>query len=226
MLTIKKLTIAAVFLGAISSTALADQIHPSSHFSEGLVSVKIRGGYMMVNDSTSNNANVSDTFKFKNGFTGEAAIGYFITDHMAVEGSAGYGMTKMSVNNVPAGTTAPNKSSVGLIPITALLQYYFIPDATVSPYVGIGGSYQFATGGPSNFKVQSGAGLTGQIGFDVLFDDVWGLNTIGFNFDVKHTHDAQHNIKVSAPYTNTGNAVTVKNKMSTTTAMAGIVFQF
>jgi len=69
------------------------------------------------------------------------------------------------------------------LPPTLSLQWHFLPDSTVQPYVGVGLNYThfFDTQarGPlsgSDLKLGDSWGLAGQVGVDVKLDDRWFLN--------------------------------------------------
>ncbi len=210
----KKITTSVIFLGLLSSTALADHVHPASHESVGKFLAKIRAGYSAMDNSNSSSQNSTIAgSKLSGGYVGEVALGYHFAEHMAFEGSLGYNSAKLKITGA-----APVNTSVSIVPATALLQYYFVPEATLSPYVGLGYSYQFAFGGSNGTSVSDGGGPVGQLGFDVLFDNVIGDTTMGLNFDLKYTYKASHNIKYSGQ--------TLNNKVSTAAAAIGVTFEF
>ena len=209
---LKRARIALVLASLVSTTALADGSHATTSASGGedhLV-LKVRAGWLGVSSKT------KDVVKFKNGYTGELALGYFFTDNIAVEGSVGYGRTKIRDSNV-------GNKSVGIIPVSALVQYHFAPEASVSPYVGLGYSYQFISSGSvksaegGTLKLKNGGGVVGQIGLDIPYND-----TMGFNIDAKYTYKAKHNFKA----TEDRGSFTIKNKLSTTAVTAGVTFSF
>ena len=211
----KQITISVILLGLLSSTALADHSHPASHESIGKFLAKLRGGYSMMSSSASHNSSNSAITgsKLKGSYLGEVAIGYHFTEHMAVEGSVGYNQATLKINGA-----APVNTKINIAPVTALVQYYFVPEATLSPYIGAGYSYQIAFGGSKGTSVSNGGGPVGQLGFDVLFDDMFGSNTLGFNFDLKYTYDAAHNIKFQNHQ--------LKQKVSTVATAIGVTFEF
>ncbi len=212
----KKVTTSIIFLSLLSSTAFASPNHQASQKGVGKILVKLRGGYSAMSNSKSKQTNSAITgSKLKGSYLGELAIGYHITEHIAVEGSAGYNKASLKIN----GAT-PVSSKVNIIPATALLQYYFVPEATLSPYIGVGYSYQSTFGGAKAVSISNGGGPVGQLGFDILFDDMFGSNTVGLNFDIKYTHDASHNIKLKS------NNSKLKQKISTTAAAVGVTFEF
>lgn len=69
------------------------------------------------------------------------------------------------------------------LPPTLSVQWHFMPDSTVQPYVGIGLNYTHffdthARGaiGDANLKLEDSWGLAGQLGVDIKLDDRWFLN--------------------------------------------------
>ncbi|AZY50624.1 OmpW/AlkL family protein [Bordetella avium] len=69
------------------------------------------------------------------------------------------------------------------LPPTLSLQWHFLPDSTVQPYVGVGLNYTHffdtqargALAG-SNLKLKDSWGLAGQVGVDVKLSERWFLN--------------------------------------------------
>jgi outer membrane protein W len=221
MSIIKKTATSIIFLGLFSSTALADYAHPASHETNGKFLAKVRAGYSSMtnnNDYPASNGSLT----LKGSYLGEVALGYHFGENMAFEGSLGYNSATLSFDNAGVST----KSTISFIPATALIQYYFVPEATLSPYVGLGYSQQFVTGTTTqntpSASVESGGGLVGQFGCDVLFDNVIGDTTMGLNFDFKYIYKAKHNLKLQ---TNSGSSA-VTNKMSTATAAIGLTVEF
>lgn len=69
------------------------------------------------------------------------------------------------------------------LPPTLSLQWHFLPDSQVQPYVGIGVNYTHffdtkARGplGGSDLKLGNSWGLAGQVGMDIKLNDRWFLN--------------------------------------------------
>jgi outer membrane protein len=88
-------------------------------------------------------------------------------------------VVKSTLQSVDLGT-------VRLLPPTLALQYHFLPDDVISPYVGAGINYTFfydASSGVGNsafalrdIDYSSGFGYAFQIGVDYKIDDTWHLN--------------------------------------------------
>jgi outer membrane protein len=204
---LKKVSLALVLASLVSTTALADGSHTatSSSGGEDHLVLKARAGWLGSSTKIKDAGPLTATVE--NGYVGELALGYFFTDNIAVEGSVGYGRTKIKSSGLTESKT------IGIVPVSALVQYHFIPEAVVSPYVGVGYSYQFITGSPSEVKVKNGGGFVGQVGLDVPYND-----TMGFNIDAKYTYKAGHDLQTSS--------VTYKNTVSTTAVTAGVTFSF
>ncbi|MCY0387126.1 outer membrane beta-barrel protein [Robbsia sp. Bb-Pol-6] len=118
----------------------------------------------------------------ENSDTGGGSIGYFITDHVAVEGIFGYA-PKMQLDGGGSLAALGNLGSANEWSPAVLLKYYFgEPDAKLRPYVGAGASYVWY----SNVKLQpalaSGAflaatGLSGTTHADLSSSFAPVLNT-------------------------------------------------
>lgn len=67
----------------------------------------------------------------------EVDVTYFLTDHWAAELIAA--TTQHSVHQTAAGDIG----SVWLLPPTLTVQYHFMPEAIIRPYIGIGINYTF-----------------------------------------------------------------------------------
>lgn len=111
-------------------------------------------------------------------------IAYMATRHIGIEllGVLPYNHNiRGSVGLGKIGTTKQ-------LPPTLSLQWHFLPDSTVQPYVGVGLNYTHffdtqargALGG-SDLELSDSWGLAGQVGVDIKLDDRWFLNA-----DLRH----------------------------------------
>ena len=118
----------------------------------------------------------------------ELDITYMITRNWGVELILGYSehTVKGEKNWDPLGDVIDTK----VLPPTLTLQYHFLPDSNIRPYVGAGVNYTY-------FFDEDVAGVLGTAGSDVKLDSSWGLalqagvdvaiNQDWFvNFDVKY----------------------------------------
>jgi len=204
---LKKASIALVLASLVSTTALADGAHssyvpsvPSSSGGEDHLVLKLRGGYLDTKFK-SNNLNIS---KSKSGYTAEAALSYFFTDNIALEGSVAFNSSK----------TGQGAGKLNMIPVSLLAQYHFMPEASVSPYVGVGYSYEFINKSPKFIKFENAGAIIGQVGLDIPYND-----TMGFNIDAKYAYQARHKVKFHGVKVGTV-------KTSPATISAGVIFAF
>ena len=84
----------------------------------------------------------------------------------------------------PLGTIGNTRQ----LPPTLTLQYHFLPQADIRPYIGIGFNYtaffnthsssslEAALGGPTSIKLQNSWGAAGEVGVDVTLVDDWFFN--------------------------------------------------
>ena len=90
----------------------------------------------------------------------------------------------MTLRDVDSGEVM-DLGSASLLPPTVLLQYHFVPDGSIRPYIGAGINYTI-------FYEQSGMladldgldgsfGLAAQLGVDFMLSD-----TLSFNVDLKY----------------------------------------
>lgn len=128
---------------------------------------------------------VSDGFKASDAVIPELDVSYFFTKNIAVEAICCVSYHKVYLDG---GSIAPNQqaASTWLFPPTVLLQYHWTNFGQFQPYVGVGVNYtvyfsQHAAEPLLNtVAIQNSWGVAGQIGFDYMLDEHWGLN-----FDVK-----------------------------------------
>ncbi len=171
------------------------------------IMMKARAGFLHTSEKIKTGSGATAAAQdFKNGYVGELAFTHFFDSTFGMELSGGFGRTKLKNN-------AGNSKEISYIPVTATAQVRY-NTGSVTPYLGVGYSYHVMSKGADSTKVKNGGGIVAQAGLDLMTGD-----TFGWNLDVKHTFKANHKI------TETGGE-TFANKMSTTTAMAGIVFKY
>lgn len=192
---LKKISLGLILASLVSTSALADGAHKHESKDKEFV-LKARAGWLH-SQHTFGADEEKDQY---NSYTGDLALDYFLTKNIALEVSVGYG--KVSGNG-------DDKSTI--IPVSALIQYHFMPESAVSPYIGAGYSYQFI-GKSTDAMLKGAGGGVGQLGLDIPYSD-----SIGFNIDVKYTYKAPHKNEQDS----TG---TVRDKISTTAVTAGVSF--
>lgn len=161
--------------------------------------VRLRGLAIIPNDSSGlislNGAAQSNTgVKVDTQFVPEMDITYMFHRHWGVELIAGAANHNVGMK----GAIGPVTSGMRLfdtwvLPPTVTLQYHFLPDNNIRPYVGFGINYttffseksssalERAVGGPVNVNVQDSWGWAAQAGMDIQIRDNWF-----FNIDLKY----------------------------------------
>ena len=126
----------------------------------------------------------ADTIHVSNKTIPELDISYFFTKNWAAELVLTYPQ-EHDVSLVNNGTTT-NLGTFKQLPPTLSLQYHFMPENTIKPYVGVGLNYtrissvNLAVGGSPLDLESSSVGLAFGAGVDVKV-----ANNVYLNFDVK-----------------------------------------
>mgnify|MGYP003144977250 FL=1 len=147
----------------------------------------IRGRLLNVSPNESATINpIGGDVDIDTSFVPELDISYFFTDRIAAE--LILGVTPHDVMAV--GTAAGNVDlgDVTLLPPTLTLQYHFLPEGTIHPYVGAGINYTVffnedlpAGGIATSYNYDNSFGLALQGGIDFDVNENWF-----FNVDVKY----------------------------------------
>ena len=104
---------------------------------------------------------------------------YFFTDRIAVEVLAAFPFKHAITLNADGSEVAETRH----LPPTVTLQYHFLPDAAVRPYVGAGLNYTTffdektrgaLTG--TRLSLDDSFGLAAEVGVDIALNDNWALN--------------------------------------------------
>ena len=129
----------------------------------------------------------------------ELDITYMINRHWGLELILGY--SEHTVKGVKNWNNLGDVAETKVLPPTLLLQYHFLPDSSIRPYIGAGINYTYffdeevpgILGTPgSKVKLDSSWGLAAQVGMDVAINDDWFINV-----DMKYI-----DIDTQAHYTN------------------------
>ena len=138
----------------------------------------------------------------------ELDITYMLHKNWGVELILGY--SNHTVKGEKSWSALGDVIDTKVLPPTLTLQYHFMPDSNIRPYVGAGINYTyfFDEEVAGNVLDQSGAkvkldsswGLAAQAGVDVALNDDWFVN-----FDVKYI-----DIDTTAHFKNTGAAASAK----------------
>lgn len=169
----------------------------------------------------------------------ELDLSYYFTKNIAVEAICCFTKHKVTGQGVLAGLDIGSR---WLFPPTVLLQYHFTNFGAFQPYVGVGVNYTRFFGGSNGGNWQpfyTGLGLTGyntvaslnvgdswgvagQVGFDYMIDDHWGVNV-----DVKRImmRPSAHGVVYNAPL-NLVIPVSTRLKIDPWLVSAGITYRF
>ena len=174
------MTCAIVVAGIFPCTALAQTEESKSPWM-----VRVRLLAVEPDDSSSDITLIGGKAGVDNALTGDVDFTYFFTDNVAAELTLA-----VSEHDVRAKNTALSSVDLGevkLLPPTLTLQYHFMPDGKIRPYIGAGVNYTVffdedpgARATVSSTDYDNAFGYALQAGFDV------GINEHLFlNFDVK-----------------------------------------
>ena len=110
----------------------------------------------------------------------EFDITYFFTDNIAAELILATTRHRVKVNGSTLGNV--DLGRVSMLPPILTVQWHFLPDRPIRPYVGAGLNYTFfydesAPRGTVNLiNYENNIGYALQVGLDFGIDDHWGLN--------------------------------------------------
>lgn len=120
----------------------------------------------------------------------ELDITYMFSPHWGVELILGYSEHDVGTRGVPAAIGLGRVIETKVLPPTLTLQYHFLPNGTIRPYVGAGINYTYFFDEKvqgvldmpgAKVKLASSWGLAAQAGVDIAIDDDWFVN-----LDVKY----------------------------------------
>lgn len=110
------------------------------------------------------------------------SLTYMATRNIGIELLAAFPF-KHNINGSAGGAGLGNIGSTKHLPPTLSVQWHFLPDSAIQPYVGVGLNYTHffdtkATGAlsGSSLKLDDSWGLAGQVGVDVRLSERWFLN--------------------------------------------------
>jgi len=128
----------------------------------------------------------SDPISVINGFasvntniTPEIDISYFFTDNLAAELITAYTRHQVRANGTALGNL--NLGEVSLLPPTLTLQWHFMPNCLINPYVGGGVNYTYFFGvdtGPvaQHIEYSNSFGGALQAGMNLNLGENWHIN--------------------------------------------------
>jgi outer membrane protein len=168
----KVLAAALMSIGMLSSVnVLAQQVDP------GPFMVRARAVYLGWENGQSGGLPLAGETKVtaQNVWIPEIDLSYFWTKNIATELVLTY---PQDININVGGTKA---GTVSALPPSLLLQYHFTDLGAFKPYVGLGVNYTHfykrsnMLDGAASVS-QSSVGVVGQLGFDYMLNNNWGLN--------------------------------------------------
>ncbi|NJN48361.1 MAG: outer membrane beta-barrel protein [Candidatus Competibacteraceae bacterium] len=187
-----------ITLSVLSIAALATLIAtPAFALQQGDWLVRVGPAWVLPNDDSGSvsgipGSEVSVDDDVTLGFT----IGYMMTDNLALE----------LLGVIPAQHDINGEGSIGVLgrigdtkvlPPTLSIQYHFMPQAQIRPYVGAGINYTLffdedtssrlenALGGKTDLELDDSWGLAAQAGVDVVFKDNWFANLTAWYVDIE-----------------------------------------
>jgi outer membrane protein len=125
----------------------------------------------------------NNLFDIDDAWTLDIDLSYFFTANLAVELAAALPSEHDVVSKNPAAGEG-KIAQIDVLPLTALLQYHFLPQGTVQPYVGLGINHttfqdEEVTDDPEpgeTLDVDSSTGLALQAGADIGLGGGWFAN--------------------------------------------------
>lgn len=140
----------------------------------------IRAGGTWVDPKQNNNDIVEVDDAWSLGLTAT----YFFADHWAIDVLAAWPFE----HDINLRRGGPKVGSTKHLPPTLSLQYHFMPDGAVQPYVGAGINYTYFfdedTSGPladADLDLDDSWGYAFQLGFDIAFSERW-VGNIDFRY--------------------------------------------
>lgn len=123
---------------------------------------------------------VSNGFRASNAVIPEIDLSYFFTPNLAIEAICC--VTKHNIFLSGGALNGDQVASTWAFPPTVLLQYHWTNFGAFQPYVGIGVNYTHYFSQQPDYVILNTVtigdswGIAGQIGFDYMINDQWGLN--------------------------------------------------
>jgi outer membrane protein len=128
-----------------------------------------------INPDSESTLSSAGSANVESNYVPELDITYFLTKNVAAELILATSEHKVNALN------STDLGSAWVLPPTLTLQYHFMPESTIRPYVGAGVNYTWfynVDKGPGLARVQyqDGFGYALQAGVDLMKDEHWGLN--------------------------------------------------
>jgi outer membrane protein len=208
--------IAAIMAGSL--TAAPAQAQTTEAFQAGSILVRGRLIDVIPLNSTSSVSAIGGHVQTTGSLTPEVDFSYFVTPNIAFELIAattrhGLAAAGTAIGKVPVGST-------WVLPPSLTVQYHFLPQSVINPYVGAGVNYTIfynthpAGGTVTKLKLDNNFGEVLQIGVDVNLGGRWYGNV-----DVKQ-------IFLNTKAKINGGAVVAKTALNPTVVGIGVGYRF
>jgi outer membrane protein len=203
---------------------------PASALEAGDILVRLRGIGVIPTDESDGIRTDLTTSGLEAQPTGvpELDFTYMVTDNVGLELILATSPHDLDFTGVQSGIGTGG--TVWLLPPTLLVQYHFMADRSIRPYVGAGvnltiaygedasQSLVTALGGPTNLKADNSIGWAVQAGVDIDLNDRWF-----FNLDVKYIAISV-DVAITTPATSTTRYTTLD--INPVIVGAGIGYRF
>jgi len=140
----------------------------------GDILVRLRG-IAVVPDEDGTTDVLGGDIDVDNAYMPELDFTYFFTKNIAAEL-----ILATTQHDVKLKSPDVDLGSVWLLPPTLTLQYHFLPDGKISPYIGAGINYTIFydedSGAVNSIDYDDSFGFALQVGVDYKIDDRWSLN--------------------------------------------------
>ena len=175
---IKKIILSGLIASAFCMTGYA--AGDDANTAQGPWLVRLRA-LEVIPDASSSNISVigGEVNRISNAFVPELDVSYFFTPHLATELILGTTRHSVTATNTALGSV--DLGNVSLLPPTLTLQYHFMPEQLISPYVGAGINYTYfydINHGPvaTSISYSNSFGPALQLGADIRLNKNWFFN--------------------------------------------------
>lgn len=165
---------------------------------EDPIVLRVRWLVVAPHDSSTPISTIGGTASVDTNIAPEIDVSYFFTRNIAAELISAVTTHRARANGTAAGNV--NLGEVTLLPPTLTLQWHFLPQCMVDPYIGAGINYTYFFGvnpGPlaTHIKYDDSFGGALQAGMNVNFNPKWHIN-----LDVKKVYiDTEATVQLAAP---------------------------
>jgi outer membrane protein len=210
--------VAATLLAASAVPAAAQSPAAADGKHAGSIMVRARVIDVIPQNSSSSISVIGGTVRATDSITPEVDFSYFITDNIALELIAA--TTKHTISGKDTLLGNPKVGTTWVLPPALTLQYHFMPQGSISPYVGAGLNYTIfynskaAGGAVTSMALDNNVGGVLQLGVDFKLGGAWYGN-----IDVKQ-------IFVSTKAKLNGGTIVARTDLNPTVVGIGVGYRF